>query len=49
MELKLGKVNINDIQFGKETQIEDKTLFINKEELVDYLMEDSNIKSVEIE
>mgnify|MGYP006274935605 CR=1 FL=1 len=49
MELKLGKVNINDIQFGKETQIEDKTLFINKEELVDYIMEDSNIKSVEIE
>ncbi len=49
MQLELGKVFIEDIQFGEQTKIKEKILYINKKELEEYLLEDSNIKEVEIE
>lgn len=49
MKLELGKININDIKFDKETKIDNNILYINKNELIEYLAEDSNIKKVEIE
>ncbi len=49
MKLELGKINITDIQFGTKTEIKDKVLFVNKEELTNLLSEDSKLKSVELD
>ena len=47
MKLELGYVRIKDIKFGKESKIEDGTLYVNKSELSAMLEEDENLKSVE--
>lgn len=49
MRLELGKININDIQFGDASKIEKGTLYINKEDISNIVTEDENIKSVVIE
>jgi sarcosine reductase len=49
MRLELGKIRITDIQFGDKTQVQGNTLIINKPELIAHLMEDPNIKQLELE
>ena len=49
MKLELGKIEIDDISFGSKTEIKDKTLYINKEELLDEINHDDDIKSIEID
>lgn len=49
MKLELGIIPIRDIRFGSESKIEDGTIFVNAEELKTILMEDENLKSVDLE
>ena len=34
MQLKIGNINITDIQFGKETKVEKGVLYVNKEQVM---------------
>ena len=45
----LGCVQINDIQFASESKVENGTIYVNAEELKALLLEDENLKSVELE
>ncbi len=49
MRLELGKIKITDVQFGETTKVENGTLYVNKQELIDIAMEDDRIKGVNIE
>ncbi|MFQ7523736.1 MAG: glycine/sarcosine/betaine reductase component B subunit, partial [Terrisporobacter sp.] len=49
MKLELGYVNIKDICFSDISKVEDGVIYVNKQELIDLLMEDENIKSVDLE
>lgn len=49
MRLELGKINITDVQFGDATKIDNGTLYVNKQELINLVMEDEHIKSVDVE
>lgn len=49
LRLELGEIKINDVQFGDVSKVENGTLFVNKEELINLVMEDEHIKSVGIE
>lgn len=49
MRLELGHVLIKDVQFGNETKFENGVLFVNKEELVNLVMEDDHIESVSVD
>lgn len=49
MKLELGCVQINDIQFASESKVENGTIYVNAEELKALLLEDENMKSVELE
>ena len=49
MRLELGRVKIENVAFSGNTCVKAKTLYINKEELSEYLKEDKNIKEAEIE
>ena len=49
MKLELGSVQINDIQFASESKVENGTIYVNAEELKALLLEDENLKSVELE
>ena len=49
MKLELGCVQINDIQFVSESKVENGTIYVNAEELKALLLEDENLKSVELE
>ena len=49
MNLELGCVQINDIQFASESKVENGTIYVNAEELKALLLEDENLKSVELE
>ena len=49
MKLELGCVQINDIQFASESKVENGTIYVNAEELTALLLEDENLKSVELE
>ncbi len=49
MRLELGKINITDVQFGDKTKVENGTLYVNKQELIDLLVEDDHIKSIDVE
>jgi len=49
MRLELGKIPVEDIQFGPETKIDGSTLYVNKEELIDHLKEDENLETVDLE
>lgn len=49
MELELGKIKISNVKFGDKTFIDDDILFINKEEMKEFLLEDDNIKEIEID
>jgi glycine reductase len=49
MRLELGKINITDVQFGDSTRVEAGTLYVNKQELIDLVMEDDHIKKVDVD
>lgn len=49
MEFKVGNIFINDLKFGSSTEVKDKTLFVNKDELKSYLLEDEHLASVTID
>ena len=49
MRLELGKILIKDVVFGDVTSLKDGVLSVNKKELVDLLMEDEHLKSVELD
>lgn len=46
--LKLRKVKISDIQFDHNTYVENNTLYINKAELISFLVEEEHLQSVDI-
>ncbi len=49
MRLEIGNIFIEDIQFGAETKVEDSTLYVNKEELIELLSDDEHIASVDLD
>jgi len=49
LHLELGKIKITDVQFGETTKVENGTLYVNKQELINLAMEDDRIKSVDVE
>lgn len=49
MELTLNKFYVKDIQFAEQSSFKDGILYVNKKELAEYLMEDSNIKAVDFD
>ncbi len=49
MKLELGSVFIKDIQFAAQSKIENGTLYVNKEEVKQIILEDQNFKSADVE
>ncbi len=49
MDLKVGNIFINDLQFGSKTEVKDATLFVNRTELQELLLEDEHLASVRLE
>ncbi|NLW23346.1 MAG: beta-aspartyl-peptidase [Tissierellia bacterium] len=49
MKLELRRIHIKDIQLGEETKVKDGVLFVNAEELISHLKEDSRIKDVKVD
>lgn len=49
MRLEIGNIHIKDVQFGNETKIEKGTLFVNKQEIINLVLEDEHIKSADVE
>lgn len=49
LKLKLGKIFIDDVKFGDVTKVENKTLFVNKAEMLEAIGGDEHIESIEID
>ena len=49
MKLELASHNVGTVQFGGKTELRDGALFINRDELVSYLLEDRNFAHIDIE
>ena len=49
LKLELGYVNIHDIQFADQSKVESGDLYVCKEDIKNLVLEDENIKSVELE
>ncbi len=49
MRLELGKIFINDVQFGNETKVENGVLYVNKEKLMELALEDDRLIGATIE
>ena len=49
MKLELGKIMINDVQFGSETKVENGTLYVNKKEISAMVLEDKRLIKAEVE
>jgi glycine reductase len=49
LRLELGKILINDVQFGQTTKVENGTLYVNADEIKQLVKADERIKSVEVE
>jgi len=49
LKLELGSVFIKDIQFADQSRIENGTLYVNKEEVKQIILEDQNFKSADVE
>lgn len=49
MRLELGNIFIKDVQFGSKTKVENGTLYVNKDEIIQLVSEDEHIKSVDVE
>lgn len=48
MKLEIGNFKVKDVTFGDKTLFEDGTLFINKEEAINFIKEDEHITKVDI-
>lgn len=48
MEFEIRKITIKDIQFGENTTVKEGVLTVNKKELVDHLLKEEKIKSVDV-
>ena len=49
MHLELGIIKIKDVQFGKETVIEDGILYVNKNELTALALQDDRLSEADVE
>lgn len=49
MKLELGYIFIKDIQFAEQSKIENGTLYVNKEEVKQIILEDQNFKSADVD
>lgn len=49
MKLKLGKIQIDDIQFAGSTYVSEKTLYVNKEEVESLVLEDDKLLSCSLD
>lgn len=49
MELELREIKINNVILGNETTIKEDVLHLSPQEIINYLLEDEKIKSVEID
>lgn len=49
MRLELGHININDVQFGDVSKVENGVLYVNKAELRELLLQDDHIAEINIE
>jgi len=49
MRLELGKIKIDDVQFGDTLKVDKGVLYINKDEIIKLVLEDDHIKSVKVE
>lgn len=49
MRLELNKIEIEDVQFSDITEVKDKTLYVNKDEIIEELMEIPGITEVKID
>lgn len=49
MRLELGKIQIQDVQFGDTTKVENATLYVNADEIRQLVQADDRITSVEVE
>jgi glycine reductase complex component B subunit alpha and beta len=47
-DLRLRKVPVKDVRFGNVTEMKGTTLFIDKEEIINSLLEDRHLRSVEV-
>lgn len=48
MRLEIGRVKITDVQFGDETKVENGTLYVNKDEIIELVKEDDHIQNVDV-
>jgi glycine reductase len=48
MKLKLGRINIKDIQFGELTKIESGVLYVNKEQIL-AAVADERLSSIDLD
>ncbi len=49
MRLEIANIIIEDVQFGDKIEVKNKTLFVNKEELIAHVSDDEHVKSVTVE
>ena len=49
MKLQMNRVFIKDLAFGEKTKVENHTLFINKEEIVNELKKEPGVKDIDID
>ena len=49
MKLELGKIFIHDVQFAGRTYVERGTLYVCRQEIIDLVLEDERIVSVDVE
>ena len=49
MRLEIGNILIEDVQFGDKIEVKNKTLFVNKEDLLEHLSGNEHIKSINVE
>ncbi|MBO1700211.1 beta-aspartyl-peptidase, partial [[Clostridium] symbiosum] len=45
MKLELGKIFIHDVQFAERTYVENGTLYICRQEVIDLVLEDDRLVS----
>ena len=49
MKLQMNRIFIKDLAFGEETKVENHTLFINKERIVNELKKEPGVKDIDID
>lgn len=49
MKLELAKIIIEDMQFAEQTKVSDKTLYINRDELLELIAEDNRITEINLD